>query len=188
MRGPARAPAGTAPAALTQRLANLPATEREPYLSAMVTKEIASVLGHASATALTPGRPLQELGFNSLTAVELRNRLSAAARLPLPATLVFDHPTPAALAAFLLTLAAPPAEDPAKTVLAELDRLEASLAALPPQDESRPALSVRLHALLGKLNAKTPEGDGGEPGEPFAAASTDDIFDFIDNQLGRGTG
>ncbi|MFE2598982.1 SDR family NAD(P)-dependent oxidoreductase [Streptomyces sp. NPDC059396] len=190
-RGPARAAAPDAaagPGTLTERLAELPGPERERYLLTMVTEEVASVLGHASAAAVTPDRPFQELGFNSLTAVELRNRLGAATGLPLPATLVFDHPAPAALAAFLLTRAAPAAEDPAKAVLAELDRLEAALATLAPEDESRPTVSVRLHSLLGKLNAKAPTSGGEEPGEPFAAASTDDIFDFIDNQLGRSAG
>ncbi|MER0430052.1 SDR family NAD(P)-dependent oxidoreductase, partial [Streptomyces microflavus] len=179
--------AGSGAVPLGERLAELSAPEREPYLLALVVREVASVLGHASTASVAPDRPFQDLGFNSLTAVELRNRLTVAAGLPLPATLVFDHPSPADLAAHLHTVAGPAAEDAASIALGELDRLEASLAELPADDEVRATVSVRLHSLLSALGAATASGQAGaDTAELPADASADEIFDFIDNELGRG--
>jgi pimaricinolide synthase PimS1 len=103
LRGLVRAPARRARpvSSFGERLAAAPAAERESLLDDLVRTEAATVLGHEPGTRVDAAKAFNDLGFDSLTAVELRNRLAEATGLALPSTLVFDHPGPAALAAFL---------------------------------------------------------------------------------------
>ncbi|MBI0319681.1 type I polyketide synthase, partial [Streptomyces javensis] len=89
---------GRTPAGLRQQLAGVTEAERHHRIMRLVQEHVAGVLGHAAAESVDTSRTFQEIGFDSLTAVELRNRISAATGIRLPATVVFDHPTPRLLA------------------------------------------------------------------------------------------
>ncbi|RCG21014.1 SDR family NAD(P)-dependent oxidoreductase [Sphaerisporangium album] len=122
-------PAEAAPT-VVRRLAGLDAAERREVVLELVRGEVAAVLRHADPGAVGTAKAFRELGLDSLTAVDLRNRLRAATGLPLPATLIFDYPTPAAVAGHILSSL--PAEPTAEHVgpadaLATLARLEAAL-------------------------------------------------------------
>ncbi|MEU5404430.1 beta-ketoacyl synthase N-terminal-like domain-containing protein, partial [Streptomyces sp. NPDC005963] len=105
VRGTRRRAVGAAaatPAGLGARLAALPAQDAERDVLTLVRGTAASALGHADGDAVAVDRAFTDLGFDSLAAVDLRNRLAATTGLRLPTTLVFDHPTPGALASELL--------------------------------------------------------------------------------------
>ncbi|MEV0299469.1 type I polyketide synthase, partial [Nocardia sp. NPDC050710] len=86
---------------LRARLANTPDSERFGVLVEIVRGQVAAILGHQNANAIAAGRAFNELGFDSVSAVQFRNALKTVTGLPLPATLVFDYPTPQALAKYL---------------------------------------------------------------------------------------
>ncbi|WP_425315019.1 phosphopantetheine-binding protein [Streptomyces viridochromogenes] len=170
------------------------AGERQEFVLDLVRGEVAVVLGFRDPAAVETQRPFQELGFDSLTAVQLRNRLGAVSGVRLPATVVFDHPTPAALTAFLLAgLGSGPEPTERSPLLAELDKLEEILSTAGDTEnagaadaDERAAVTVRLQTILSRwMDAwgGTP-GDAG-PTDRLESASTDELLDFIDNELGR---
>ncbi|MFV2028026.1 SDR family NAD(P)-dependent oxidoreductase, partial [Micromonospora sp. LOL_028] len=129
------------------RLAELPAEQREQALLDRVRVEVAGVLGYDGPDAVGPGRAFRDLGFDSLAAVELRNQLATATGLTLPATLVFDHPTPAAVARLLadrLTPGDPPPTDPSTADSAPADMTTASPVAGAPTTVDDPIVIVGM--------------------------------------------
>ncbi|MGW2368065.1 SDR family NAD(P)-dependent oxidoreductase [Streptomyces sp. NPDC001667] len=184
-RRAAAATGGTADATpWRERLAPLPDADRDRLLLELVLTHVAAVLGHASAESVAAGRAFQEMGFDSLAAVELRNLLAAATGLALPATLAFDQPTPAALAAYLKAGLVPGPADQARSVVAEVDRLEAALTALPDEDGSHARITARLEALLRTWQDTHGATGATGPAEDIGGASDEELFARIDNELG----
>ncbi|MFC9948902.1 type I polyketide synthase [Streptomyces pratensis] len=171
---------------LRQRLAGLSEADREAELIRLVRTHAAAVLGYGGIEEVGPGRVFRELGFDSLTAVELRNRLTRATGLRLPAGLAFDYPSAVAAAGFLRTELRFGSDTTGASLLAELDKLEAATETNEPDTLTRAKVAMRLQAFLAKWSEDaTPEADPANVTDKLESASDDEIFDFINNELGR---
>jgi pimaricinolide synthase PimS1 len=181
-------------AGLAQRLAVLSPAEARETLLQLICAQAAVVLGHAGGAAVEPDRAFQDLGFDSLSAVEFRNRIGALTGLTLPATLVFNYPTPRELVPMLHKAIAPQPESARESVLAELDRLETLLSGLDGADETlQEKVTGRLEVLRTRWNSRWSRGSGfddqdgagtSDDGIDFESASDDEVFDLLDRQLG----
>jgi polyketide synthase 12 len=183
---PAAAGTGESPAGLESRLAGMSDVEQRTTVLSLVRSHAAAVLGHRDADTVREDTPFKDLGFDSLTAVELRNRLSAATGLRLPPAVVFDYPHATVLADHLLERLAPdgaeaPPADAVEPVLGDLGRIEGVLGALALDQTARERVARRLRGLLASLD--------GERAVPAAAtdvetASDEEMFALLDQQLG----
>jgi acyl carrier protein len=159
---------------LVQRLAGVAEADREGVVLQLVQAQVAGVLGHASPGAIDPGRAFQDLGFDSLSAVDLRNRLTRVTGLRLPSTLVFDHPTSAAITQLLLTKVAGAVTDP--PIDHELKKLEDLLGGIADGEKKR--VAGRLRTLLTTLtDNEQPDND---LAQIEAATSAMEILQMID--------
>ncbi|KJK55423.1 beta-ketoacyl synthase, partial [Saccharothrix sp. ST-888] len=172
------------PDGFAQKLAAMTGGERKRALVELVCTQAATVLGYGGAGSIEPSTAFRDLGFDSLTSVDLRNRLSTAAGVALPATLIFDYATPTALAEHLGTELGEAEDASADSLLAELDRLEARFGELTAEDIEQGRITARLQAMLNSLAETLAAGDGESIAGRLENASADDIFAFIDNELG----
>ncbi|MEU9015672.1 SDR family NAD(P)-dependent oxidoreductase, partial [Streptomyces sp. NPDC048479] len=176
---------GDSPAeALRRRLAVMPQAEQALAVLELVRSHAATALGHPTTDEVGAGRAFKELGFDSLIALELRNRLNAATGLRLPATLVFDHPTPTVLAEFLRAEITQDGSAGAAPGIAELEKLESALSVLDPDSETRTDIALRLQALLAKWGEPHTDSSGEAVTEKLQEATPDELFDFIEKELG----
>jgi len=166
--------------ALLQRLEGLPEDEQHAVLLDLVRSHIATVLGNTAPEAIDPDKAFQELGFDSLTAVEMRNRLKAATGLALSPTLIFDYPNSAALAGYFrheLVGASTESTPQAAPGEAEIQRVVASI----------PVKRLRQAGVLDLLLSLANEADGTDAEQArekdIAAMDLDDLVNaaFLDD-------
>ncbi|WP_337819509.1 type I polyketide synthase [Pseudonocardia sp. Ae707_Ps2] len=168
---------------LARTLAEMAPERREEHVLSLVTRSAAAVLGHDVAE-VTVDKEFRALGVDSLAAVELRNGLTAATGLALPSTLVFDFPTPLAVARHLVGELVG-ATGPVPALTAELDRLDAALASADPADLTGADVLTRLRRLLARHEARDRGPGGAGVEDRIREASAEDVLAFIDNELGR---
>jgi hypothetical protein len=168
------APADAAEAAdsLRQQLAVMPEADRDKMMVDLVRTHVAAVLGHTSSDAIEPGRAFKDLGFDSHLALELRNRLNTVTGLRLPATLVFSHTDPAALAGYLREKLAPAGQDAAD---ADENKLRRALASVPVSRFREAGIMETLLQLAGFQDGALAPG-GNEEVEAIGALDAESLI------------
>jgi pimaricinolide synthase PimS1 len=186
---------GEAPDSLQKRLSGVPEADWPEVVVDMVRDHIASVLGLESRDAVDARLAFKEMGFDSLAAVELRNRLNRSTRLQLPATLVFDHPTPAAVAEHMLGKlpsggAAASGGTGGPPIDAEFERMERLVQEMATDERSRTQVEARLRSFNARVQTllmDTGDVDGADDGDVddvLDAVSDEEMFALIDEELG----
>jgi NADPH:quinone reductase-like Zn-dependent oxidoreductase/acyl carrier protein len=172
---------------LRARLQGLSPEQRHREFVDLVCTNAAAVLGHSTAD-INADSAFQDLGFDSLTAVELRNRLKTATGLTLSPNLIFDYPTPAALAEQIETqLATMPGSEPLDR-MARFNDIARELQTLIDQpgwnpDDKRSVID-RIQTLLSTLSAPHPEPQPDLYDDDISTASESQLFAILDEEVG----
>ncbi|MFF9772010.1 type I polyketide synthase, partial [Streptomyces sp. NPDC014636] len=177
---------------LVDSLRNVPEAEQNRLLLRLVCGQASTVLGHSSTDSIGPLQSFQEVGFDSLAAVNLRNSLHVATGLRLPATLIFDYPTPDALVGFLRSeLLTETGDDDLDTREDDLRRV---LAQVPLARFREAGLLDMLLSLVGPEDRSAPGVTTPEPDPVMPAAEDDadlidvmDVADLVKRALGNDT-
>ncbi len=175
---------------LRARMQGLTAEQRHRELVDLVCSNAATVLGHGTSD-VDADSAFQDLGFDSLTAVELRNRLKAATGLTLSPTVIFDHPTPDALGAHLetqLAASVPAAAADASDRMARFNDVARELQTLIDQPgvgaDEKMRMNTRVQALLGSLITAEGELAPDEPYDDIGSATESELFAILDEEVG----
>ncbi|MFH8371837.1 beta-ketoacyl reductase, partial [Streptomyces sp. NPDC018031] len=167
---------------LERKLAGSTPAEQHHLLVRHVQTQAAGVLGHAAADDVPPTKPFQELGFDSLNAVQLRDRLNAGTGLRLPTTVVFDHPSAEELARHLHGLLVHHTASGEQRPMSELDGWDAAHAPEAVDDAARSRIAARLRLLADKW-AEPADAAGSH--QELAGATAEEIFDLIATEFGK---
>ncbi|WP_227025306.1 type I polyketide synthase [Streptomyces tsukubensis] len=175
------------PSSLAERLAGLGAAERDRALLDLVRTHASAVLGHAGSDSVPVGEAFRAMGFDSLAAVELRNRLRSATGARLTTTAIFDYPTPLELARHLRSMVLPDEESIGSRFLAHVEELESVLTEFEENSEVPHEALARLQALLRRLNDKSAEQEEPDtiPETALNSATNEEIFELLDRELGK---
>jgi len=178
---PRRRTAKVATVPLAQQLSGRTEEEQRTLLLDLVRTNVATVLAHGDPATIAADHQFKQLGFDSLTAVELRNRLNTATGLKLSATLTFDYPTPQALVAHLLTeVVGSEAKQRLRTLVDTMATLESALETLDPDTDAD--ITGSLQRLLTKWRDKTEAAP--QEKDDLDEITADDLFDLLDDELG----
>nr|AXL05706.1 beta-ketoacyl synthase [uncultured bacterium] len=175
--------ASTVDGGLLATLEGLAEAEQEALLLDLVRDQAAVVLGHTGSGEVRADTAFRDAGFDSLTSVELRNRLRAKTGLKLPATLVFDYPTPLVLTRHLRAELGI-SDDALSRVHTKIEDVEALLSGLLLDESMRSSITLRLQGLVARCNGVLEQEDVTTVADRLESASADEVLNFIDDELG----
>ncbi len=157
-------------------------TEQHSLLLEVVREQVAAVLGFTGPEAVVVKRAFQEMGLDSVTAVELRNRLGGRTGLKLPVTMAFDYPHAERLAEFLRERITRDGDAATAAALEGLDRIEAAMVSAAPEGPGRARVVHRMRALIAALSEEHDETD--QVSERIESASDEEMFQLLGRKFG----